>query len=158
MFEIKIGKKTHDLFSYKGVLLSMGIFSGLALMSNNSSCSGDTTQQAQAEPIEPQPLKAPIYGTVLEERYQPFEDKGRYTIKVQLDQTGQVIALNVSDSAFNTKESLDMLIQEGSRISLTAHLRTYEGSETNYFKRMSKIYPDTQTSSRNVNDITVLAE
>lgn len=79
-----------------------------------------------------------------------------YTLKVKKDNDGDLIGVCVIDSARNKKESLDLLVDEGSRISFPIGNVDNINGEYGEIKDEAIFYEDTQQGNKRVDRIRVL--
>jgi len=129
-------------------------------------------------------MNEPIVGTVLEERYQnillpvPESHKGviigkshsnetvklesQYTLRLRTDD-GKVLGVSVIDSepcGAVTKESLEILIEEGTRISFPrGNMRIpyfFVDASRNYDREETPFQDDTQVGTKKADRITIL--
>ena len=120
----------------------------------------------------------PIVGTVLAESYQntlspvpkwngfvsysneTVKLDSKYTLKIQTDD-GRILGISVIDGYDVKKESLDAIIEPGSRISFpTGNMRTGNawgsGPGNRYYPRETNFTPETQAGSKRADRIKVV--
>ncbi len=119
-----------------------------------------------------------ITGTVVEESYQntlkPVPEvhikglvsrayssetvklESKYAITVKTDD-GKVVAVSIIDIRDQTKESLELLIKPGTRISFTRNnIRRFNNGELDYSRNFTYFGPETQFGTKGADEIRIL--
>ncbi len=130
-----MNKKRFDKYLNRCIIATAIVLAGLtAKLTHKMSTPGYKTKNS-------------IQGKVIEEKY---TKDSKYIIKVKTD-CGRILALNILDDGATTKETLDLLIDKDTRISMSKYPK-YPLSE----RAVSFAEPDVRVGYKYASEIEVL--